>query len=259
MFPSLVNIHPQSAVGKLLRLPLRLLPKQMIVPVLSGINKGNRWRVGASVHGCWLGVYETSKQHLLQSLVGPGMTIYDVGANAGFYTLAFSRLVGAGGKIYAFEPFAENAANILMHIRLNGCRNTVLYQAAVSDQEGFSSFHVSESNAMGHLDREGAYRVPTVTLDALIRTFDLPVPDIVKVDVEGAETAVLRGACNLLEMHRTVWLIALHSDRQRLNCGRILGEYGYRIYQLNGRELSAQEIDTDEIYAIPPQYVERMA
>lgn len=249
----LIDISPNSFFGRLLRLPLRLLPGRMVVSVLSGINKGYRWRVGSNIHGCWIGTYESDKQQLMNLLVKPGMVAYDIGANAGFYTLALARLVGSGGAVCAFEPLAGNAANILEHLRLNRCSNATLYQVAVSDQNGLSAFHVAQSNSMGYLGGAGEYWVPTVAIDALIETAKLPVPDIVKMDVEGAESKVLNGARKLLGMRKTIWIIALHGADQRKEIGRILTDYGYRIYRLDGSEIAAGNIDTDEIYALPGQ------
>ncbi len=250
----LTDINSNTFLGKLLRLPLRLLPGRMVVPVLRGINKGYRWRVGSNIHGCWLGTYESDKQQLMSQLVKPGMVAYDIGANAGFYTLALARLVGNGGAVFAFEPYAENAANILEHLRLNSCGNATLYQVAVSDQHGFSAFHVShQSNSAGYLGGGGMYWVPTVAIDTLIEIFGLSVPAIVKMDVEGAEVTVLQGARRLLGMRKTIWVIALHGADQRRESGRILTNHGYRTYRLDGSEIVAGNIDTDEIYALPDQ------
>lgn len=252
-FTTLTDISPNSFFGRLLRLPLRFLPGRTVVPVLSGINKGLRWRVGSNIHGCWLGTYESDKQRLMSRLVKPGMIAYDIGANAGFYTLALARLVGSGGVVCAFEPLAENAANILEHLRINHCSNATLYQVAVSDENGLSAFHVAQSNSMGYLGGAGEYWVPTVAIDVLIETDKLPVPDIVKMDVEGAESKVLEGAIKLLGMRKTIWIIALHGADQRKKIGRILTNQGYGIYRLDDSVITAGNIDTDEIYALPVQ------
>lgn len=133
MWRSLVTAPRDTLRGRLLRLPLRLLPRGMVVSVRSGINHGLHWIIGSSTHGCWLGTYETHKQDAVRRLARPGMTIFDVGANAGFYTMAFSRLVGAKGRVYAFEPFAENVANLLKHVAIN--RKTVWLVALHGDEQ----------------------------------------------------------------------------------------------------------------------------
>ena len=72
----LLSIEPRSVAGKLVRLPLRLLPKGMVLPVLSGINRGFRWRVGSHIHGAWIGIYEKDKQQVCLRLIHPGMTVW---------------------------------------------------------------------------------------------------------------------------------------------------------------------------------------
>ena len=138
-------IPTNSFVGSILRLPLRLIQKGSVVSVRKGINQGMKWVVGTSIHGCWIGTYELDKQSVVERFVKPGMTVFDIGANAGFYTLAFSRLVGDSGHIYAFEPFAENANNILKHVALNALSNVSLMQMAVSDRQGVVGFHIAAS------------------------------------------------------------------------------------------------------------------
>lgn len=66
------KIAPNSPAGWLLRLPLKLVPSAMVVRVGSGLNKGMKWRVGSSVHGCWLGTYELEKQTVVKNSLNQG-------------------------------------------------------------------------------------------------------------------------------------------------------------------------------------------
>ena len=243
---------PDSLLGRVLRLPLRLVPKRAVVTVRSGLNKGLRWVVGTSIHGCWLGHYEIEKQDWVHRLVKPGMNVLDVGANAGFYTLAFSRLVGSAGHVWAFEPFAQNASNILRHLELNETKNVTLIQSAVASESGLSGFHIGSNNAMGAISESGAdYLVPTVTLDALVESGNFPIPDVIKMDVEGAESRVLDGAMKLLASRKTSFLIALHGHQQMQLCLTRLQQSGYRVFQLDGQAVSPDGNTVDEICAVP--------
>jgi protein-L-isoaspartate O-methyltransferase len=116
---SAINNH--SVLGRALRLPLQALPKNMVMTIRHGPAKGMKWIAGSSTHGCWLGTYELEKQRVLARFISVGMTVYDIGAQAGFYTLFFSRLVGSG-KVYAIEPYAENTQYLLTHIRISNSR-----------------------------------------------------------------------------------------------------------------------------------------
>ena len=134
MLQSIADMDSESRLGAFLRLPLRLIPRNQILKVRGGVNKGARWLAGSSIHGCWLGTYERDKQDLVEKLVRPGMVVWDIGANAGFYSIAFSKLVGARGAVYAFEPLAENVKNILKHVALNEVENVTVMQGALGER-----------------------------------------------------------------------------------------------------------------------------
>lgn len=246
------NISPKSFWGKLLRLPFKLIPKGLNVRVMSGPCKGMRWIVGSSIHGCWLGTYELEKQSVIQRFVRPGMIVYDIGANAGFYTLLFSRLVGKDGRVYSFEPFPENTYNLLRHIQINHLDRVTLLPAALAEDTGISSFRVGADNAVGSLENNNGdtiLKVPTLTLDTLIAR-GYPIPDLVKMDVEGAEALVLEGAKRILAEGKTTWFIALHGRDAKLETWEILSKANYRIFLLDGTGLS-EVPDANEIYALP--------
>lgn len=248
------KIPPSSTLGTILRLPLKLLPKGAVVRVRSGLNKDMRWIVGSSVHGCWLGLYELEKQLAIEPFVKPGMTVFDIGANAGFYTLAFSRLVGSEGHVWAFEPFAENANNLLRHIRLNGLSNVTLMQTAVAGQSGMNGFRIGANNSTGQVSEEELYKVPTVSLDGLLESGTVPIPDVIKMDVEGAESSVLEGSKALIEAKRTTLFIAPHSEDEMIRCRKILESRGYWIFLLNS-STSGDQRSRDDIYALPKKMV----
>lgn len=249
MLNKLTRIPHASVVGRLLRWPLRCIPAGIALPIFSGINRGMKWVAGSATHGAWLGTYEIEKQAYLASMLKPDMTFFDLGANAGFYTLAAARLVGKNGRVFAFEPLAENVANLRRHVQLNQFHNVAVVQSAVAEKFGIASFQIGPHNAMGSLsEKDSGYLVPTVTLDAIIAA-GLPVPDVVKMDIEGAGSAALHGAHTLLIKRKTVWLIALHGSDQAKRCQEILVSYGYHIYDLAGKRLETQQDIPDEIFA----------
>ncbi|MFN2453698.1 MAG: FkbM family methyltransferase [Pyrinomonadaceae bacterium] len=251
------KINHRSAFGKALRLPLKLLPKALVLPILSGPMKGMKWRVGTSDHGCWLGTFELTKQQAIWNQVRPDMVVYDIGANAGIYTLLFAKAVGHNGRVFAFEPFAENVTNFLCHTRLNHLENVVLIQAALSSGLGLSSFKAGATNSMGALTGDATpLQVPTFSMDELVSTYGFPSPDFVKMDVEGAESEVLAGASTILKEQSAVWFIALHGDEQKQNCQEILEAHHYRLFTLDARPVTYRlETSThDEIYAVPAHH-----
>lgn len=253
MLQALTKLNPGSALGALVRFPLRFVPRSLVATVRGGINKGARWIVGSSIHGCWLGTYEQEKQALVSELVRPGTVVWDVGANAGFYALAFSRLVGTSGRVYAFEPFAENANNLIRHVHLNGLSNTKVIQAALASQSGLVGFSVAASNSMGRiLPEDTSYMVPAFAVDDFVTRFPDSLPQLIKIDVEGAEAAILSGAAQLLSQFAPEILLALHGEAQERECREILVSQGYRLYYLDGSAVGAAPLRSDEIYARKP-------
>jgi FkbM family methyltransferase len=208
-----------------------------------------RWRVGSSVHGCWLGHYEREKQVAVRRLVRPGMTVFDIGANAGFYTLAFSRLVGDAGHVWALEPLPENIRNLRHHLALNALRNVTVVEAAAAARRGVARFETAASNAMGHLSDRGELSVPTVMLDDMAdRTGAM---HLIKLDVEGAEGDVLAGGRRALERYRPVILLATHGVEQERRCIEILAGLGYHLHYLDDTPASSAPMTSDELIAMP--------
>lgn len=241
------SLDRRSVAGRLLRLPLRFLPREALIAIRRGPCKGLKWIVGNANHGCWLGTYELEKQHALQRFIGSGMTIYDIGAQAGFYTLFFSRLTGPTGAVFAFEPCPYEARYLLDHLKLNGLTNVKVLLAAVADQTGLSELTVDSGRTQNSLCAgRGPLTVATQKLDDL----SMSAPDLIKIDVEGAEARVLCGAERILRRHRPVIFVALHGPEQKVVCGGLLRDFGYEIYGLGGEKISGS-VKTDEIYALP--------
>lgn len=210
------------------RLPLRLLPKGIIVNVLSGQLRGARWVVGAGTHGCWLGTYEGRTRELVCRLLRDGQVAFDIGANVGFFSLLASRLVGPGGSVYAFEPLPANLLALRRHVDLNDCKNVRIVDAAVSSRSGTERFMEAASPAMGGLSDGGCLEVRTLALDEGIETRRLPEPDFLKIDVEGAELRVLEGARALLARKHPSIVLSAHGWRLFEECRDLLRDSGYR-------------------------------
>ena len=237
------EISDRNWLGKLIRLPLRLIPAQMVVRILQGRLRGKKWIAGSSVHGCWLGSYEYNKRHLFERLVQPGQVIFDIGANVGYYTLLASILTGVTGKVVAFEPLPQNVYYLKEHLRLNHVQNVDIIEGAVAEHGGQVSFAQGQSNSEGHIAEKGELHVKTYGLDELFEAGTVPHPDILKIDVEGGEVAVLLGAQRLLaQMHPTI-LLATHSPAWQAQCCDLLSAGGYVIRPINDTDMrTADEI-----------------
>jgi FkbM family methyltransferase len=216
-----------SILGRLARLPLRCIPRAMVLPVLSGPLRGSRWISGAADHGCWIGIYERAKQRLFTANIAPGSVVFDVGAHVGFYTLLASILTGERGTVVAFEPLPANLEHLRAHLRLNDIANVRIIEAAVSETDGAAWFKSGPTSTTGGIAETGDWKVKLVALDSLVAGRKVPPPDVIKMDIEGAEAAALRGAREILVKHKPLIFLATHSAAIRDECCRFLSSIGY--------------------------------
>jgi FkbM family methyltransferase len=162
---------------------------------------------------------------LVASLVGPGDVVWDIGAHHGFVTLCAARRVGRTGEVHAFEPSSGNLWFIARHLRWNGVTNTTVHPFALSSFEGESRFGgcgTSKTYSLGGGDE----CVRVCTGESLIAKGAARAPTFAKLDVEGAEAAVLAGLITMLRPD-TILLIAMHSRSAHDECAAILGDAGF--------------------------------
>lgn len=233
------DIPAGSFLGRNLRRCLRVVPSHWAVPVIQGPMRGMRWVVGAQNHGMWLGSYEAEKQLAIAASLRPGDTFFDVGANTGFFTLLGARCVGPTGTVVAVEPLPRNADCLERHVALNGLANVVVVRKAVSDFEGSGTFS-EEGWSTGRLSPGARSTVEVTTLDGLAQELGVE-PHVVKVDVEGAEIDLLRGARRLLEEVRPILFMAVHSVSLFEDLKKLLPAIGYEATPLDGTKSPARQ------------------
>ena len=208
-----------------------------VVRIRCGLAAGYRWkRYHRYVNGYWIGHYELAIQETLRRELAPGDRFYDVGANAGFFTLVAARLVGATGSCVAFDPAPENVESINEQIQLNALTHCTVHQQAVGGEPGRASFSFGQrGSAVGHL---GATRAGETSVDAVVTTLDEAAerygpPRFIKMDIEGAEVDAMRGAQRVLRDVRPTWLIELHGPECERDVMRVLREHGYQLMDIH--------------------------
>lgn len=152
--------------------------------------------------------------------------------------------MGPAGRVVSFEPVPGPANDFEENIALNGYNHVRLIRAAASDQSGTATFDFSEDHAsQGKLQAvEPTYqhkeatilKVKTLTLDSVLAAGERP-PDILKIDVEGAAAAVLRGAAGILDRYGPVVYVELHGPEERGGVRDELLSRGYRAEALDGQ------------------------
>jgi FkbM family methyltransferase len=236
--------------------------RTIVIKELDGVPGGVRLFVDLSDHVIGLNIvrgrYEQDEVRYVGTVLKAGDTVIDAGAHIGFFTMQMAAMVGPAGKVYAFEPFDPNAELLERSIVENRFGDRVVFRrAALGSASGTATltFPVETLNSGGaYLLRDGTVplagnlrkNVPLVALD----DFALRRPvRLIKMDVEGAEPQVIRGAARLLREDRPIVLSELHPTQLERASGvgadGFLAEvraFGYRAHLLLG---PAKEGDCD--------------
>ncbi len=183
-----------------LRHALRSRREARTFTVAGGPGRG-LWLTGKFSSGDYRkGGAELPVQRAIIDALHPGGVFYDVGANVGYFSMLAARAVGPSGQVYAFEALPWIGERIAVHSRLNGFANVRTFPVAVAEAPGKSRIrltsHPGGATLEGHgtpRDGSGWLDVATVSIDTAIESGSLRRPDVVKIDVEGAELAVLQG------------------------------------------------------------------
>lgn len=240
---SLNGLWNSTFLRKLIRIPLKLIPHKCVIKVLSGYNRGYYWIKGSGVNGYWLGNYEWEKQEHIRKLARKNMIVYDIGAHVGFYTLMLSKLVQNRGFVYAFEPNLRNLIYLQRHVKMNRLKNVTIIPAAVGNFSGYTHFHFSESSSMGFISNDMKDKtVSIIRIDDYVQQKKIKPPHLLKIDIEGSEEDMLKGASNTIENFKPIILLALHKDDSRIRIIKFLSSLNYKISCIND--------DPNEIVAV---------
>jgi FkbM family methyltransferase len=184
------------------------------------------------------GEVEPEVQTALRKYLRPGMTVYDIGANIGFFSLLAARLVGPAGGVTAFEADPEIGARLRENVARNqGAPISVEEKAVWSSSTPVffarADTEVSPDRGLGHVidnngerSAPGTIRVEAVSVDEYVRKFG--EPDFIKCDVEGAEVEVFRGAEKLLKEKQPLILCEMHGEDNRQTLLKVFANLGYR-------------------------------
>lgn len=188
------------------------------------------------------GVFEKEETELIKNLIQKGNVVLDIGANIGYYTLMFAKLVGKEGKVYSFEPGLENFSVVQKNVLTNQLQNVILEKVAISDSSKETKLYLSEGPG-GHRIYQSNYCtknfdiVNTTTLDDYFKDKSIIEKiSFVKIDVEGAELGVLRGMISLLKNENIKILAELYGPfirefgNEPKELFLFLRNHGFKIY-----------------------------
>jgi FkbM family methyltransferase len=203
------------------------------------------------------------------ALIRPGGIVFDIGANIGIWAIAAARRVGTGGAVHAFEPFAENFSRLTANIELNRALNIIPQQLALMDHPGSLKFFPSpnKNSGVGRVvadDWKGPHcAVKAATLDDYCEQHAVASVDLLKLDVEGSEHFVLKGATRLLASKKPPTIIfevervmTLQLNYLPEDLETFLHSFGYSIHALRAGKWQPISlmgfVGPEDLLAIPP-------
>jgi FkbM family methyltransferase len=166
------------------------------------------------------GVFEVADRALVLDLLRPGMTVLDIGANAGIYTMTAATRVGAAGRVIAFEPSGRERHRLARHLALNRLTNVHVEVCALGASDGETELFIAGDLEAGFNSRVAMpgiamqrQRVAMCRLDTYAARAGLERVDFIKIDVEGGERDVLAGGEQLLRRARPMLLVEIEPAR----------------------------------------------
>lgn len=233
----------------------KLLP-EIPYPVLKGPLKGFKIVLGSLAGpgkgaSVYLNLVEHEQTTEFLNRVKKNFIVFDIGANVGYYTLLSSLQVGPKGKVYAFEPVIRNLSYLNRHIELNKLKNVVVLPLACSDKSELVEFSFGPNRAEGHLievdNKKNINKefisdtyVHTISIDEFVH-HSKNLPNIIKIDVEGAELLVLSGAKETIKNQKPIIFLSIHSEELEITCKEFLIEFGYEFILLDEKERPSVE------------------
>jgi FkbM family methyltransferase len=192
------------------------------------------------------GSYEEYQTRLFRGVVKEGMTVVDLGANIGYYSLLAAALVGEEGKVFAFEPEPNNFASLVKNIRMNSYNNIVPIQKAVTNKTGALKLFCEPSqrqaaNIYNYYNTKAGVTVECVTLDDFFKDKGYDV-DIIKMDIEGAQMLALEGMEEIIKRNDDLIIFAEPGESLQEFLSK-LTEYGFRLYLMNERKQCLEPLE----------------
>ena len=189
--------------------------------------------------------YETIREQMYEThsefIPKKGDVVYDIGANYGNYSLIWNQLYQA--KVIAFEPLEENYLKARRNFAINPGANIILYNVAVGDKNG--TFETSIDGNMVSVQGSIRRSMKMIRLDDFVfsEEVQLPIIDLMKIDIEGYELEALKGMAKLLKLTKPKIIIETHSSDLMTSCFRTLEQLGYEMKYIQNKRAGTDKFD----------------
>jgi len=214
----------------------------------------------------FLGSYDRDVLEFLDRRIQPGWKVWDCGIYLGYYTCYFSQRVGKAGTVLAVDPDNANLTRARLHASLNACTNIEWLLAAIGWENQMIPFVISGntnshipgvwigSNQQGYQEKvEKNVEVTSVqsfTIDELVK--QRGEPDLIKLDIEGAEGRAIKGAAEVAARRKARFLVELHNPECDLAVFEFMQRWGYQITSVeSGRRVECAEDSGGTLYCEP--------
>ena len=263
-----LNMIPWGVRGKIKSMPvIASLQRRLVSKFLDGkefthhVNSGPAAGINFRVllpddKGIWTGTYESYFAGRLASAVRKGTVALDIGSWHGFFAGVMA--AQGAGKIHVFEPLPANIERIQQLISLNPDKQIVLHACAVGNRETEMDLVLMPETSMSKLEEssfqasdtsDNRLRVRVRSIDTMVFNGEIESPELIKLDVEGAEMMVLEGAKKTLQMHHPEIFAEIHSTDLLEQCTSFLTTHGYLIEDLDEDPIVARSKDVFQIRA----------
>ncbi len=160
----------------------------------------------------------------------------DIGANVGKYSVILGKQLKDKGKVFSFEPEPSNLQALIKNLKSNNLTNVKIIPLACSDKKAILNFYINKNNSGGHslkYKTNNKISVEANTLDNLLKPFKLKRVDLMKIDVEGAESDVLKGAIKPLKKFHPKIIFEAWDDKYLQKCLDVLKPLGYKVKKIS--------------------------
>lgn len=238
----------------------RLASRPLNVRLVDGVRVRCRLDEAIQRQIYFFGAYEPIESYLFRTLLRSGMTVIDLGANIGQYTLLAAQRVGPSGHVHAFEPIPGNFERLKAHVEANGFQDRVaLNRAAAWSHDTTLTFSLTQDSAF---DNETNYTAGKVTdpfltlqaegikLDDYAKRVDMKPVGLVKLDIEGAELYALQGMAGILERDHPILLMEINrigaegAGNSPEEVEALLKDLGYRFWSIGEFPSSCRPMET---------------
>ena len=209
--------------------------------------------------------FEKDEFQFMNEYIKKDFVVYDVGANIGLHSLYLSNIIGTKGVCYSFEPTKATFDSLNENILLNGFKNIIPYNLALSDKEEILQIYKSTNgydawNSLGGFQKIGNNKydlenVMCVPLDRFLeRNPDVKKPEFIKIDTEGWELHVLKGCYELLKNSNPVLMMEYAQRNLNLTNTKqsdlydYLTSLGYNLYQYDYKNNKFSLINRENVY-----------